>query len=89
MLFAWFYRTRSCQSVVRVTRIFHTFPKMSSAATSTLLYAAAISTPQLQVSQPEDAADKKHHLQGGKGFTNPWDSYRDLSVAQVLGGLIW
>ncbi|PZD22879.1 Zn-dependent hydrolasesbeta-lactamase fold protein [Pyrenophora tritici-repentis] len=38
---------------------------------------AAVGNPALVPSQPEEAAEKRHHLKNGKGFTNPWDSYTE------------
>lgn len=48
---------------------------------------AAVSNPAQVLSQPEDAAAKAHHLKNGKGFTNPWDSYTELSPFTMLTGL--
>jgi N-acyl-phosphatidylethanolamine-hydrolysing phospholipase D len=50
---------------------------------------AAVSTPTQGAAQPEDAKDKAHHLKGGKGFTNPWDSYVPFTGFQVFKTLIW
>lgn len=47
--------------------------KMSTA--SVALYASTIASSQLLGAKPEEADDKKHHLQNSKGFQNPWDSY--------------
>jgi hypothetical protein len=41
---------------------------------------AVVSNPAQIAAQPEDARDKKHHLKNGKGFTNPWESYTELSI---------
>ncbi|CBX99765.1 hypothetical protein IAQ61_003002 [Plenodomus lingam] len=73
--------------------------KMSSvgagagAATATIagLY-AAVSNPEQAVgwTEPEDAKGKRHHLKGGKGFTNPWDSYTESGFWElVVKGLFW
>ncbi|KAF1842590.1 Metallo-hydrolase/oxidoreductase, partial [Cucurbitaria berberidis CBS 394.84] len=41
-------------------------------------------------SVPEDAKDKRHHLKGGKGFVNPWESYIDIPVWDLLvKGMFW
>lgn len=50
---------------------------------------AVVSSPAQMVSQPEGTEDKAHHLQDGKGFTNPWDSYVQASTFQVLKTLFW
>jgi len=61
--------------------------KMLSASMSAaaVLYASVISTTTLFQTRPEDAPQLKHHAKGGKGFLNPWDSYVDLSPAQIGG----
>ena len=42
------------------------------------------------MTQPEDAAEKKHHLAQGKGFTNPWDSYVEMGVWELaVKGFFW
>ncbi|KAF2145065.1 uncharacterized protein K452DRAFT_295620 [Aplosporella prunicola CBS 121167] len=62
---------------------------MSSASTSAALYATTVSTSQLTGAVPEDAKNKPHHVKGGKGFMNPWDSYNEMGVFQILSKLIW
>lgn len=60
--------------------------KMSSvggAGISTALY-AAVSNPAQLAAQPDEAQEKAHHLKNGKGFTNPWDSYTELTLFQFL-----
>jgi hypothetical protein len=55
---------------------------MSSAATAAVLYASVISPSQLLGAEPEDTKELKHHVKGG-GFTNPWDSFQDMSSWQI------
>lgn len=62
---------------------------MSSASTSAALYATVISASQFTSAVPEDAKDLAHHAKGGKGFLNPWDSYREMSVPQILRTMLW
>jgi hypothetical protein len=65
--------------------------KMSSlagGAASAALY-AVVSNPTQVGAKPEEAAAKAHHLRNGKGFTNPWDSYEDMSGPWVLMQLFW
>ena len=65
--------------------------KMSSAgaATAATLYAiASISTPN-GGTKPEDATEKKHHLKNGKGFWNPWPSYKEASPAKIIWEMLW
>ncbi|KAL9638452.1 MAG: hypothetical protein Q9204_001494 [Flavoplaca sp. TL-2023a] len=52
---------------------------MSSSGTAAALYAATVSPASITGGVPEEAKDKKHHLKNGKGFDNPWDSWRDFS----------
>ena len=67
----------------------HNSPKMSSASTSVALYAAVSSPAQLSRTQPEEAKELRHHLQNGQGFTNPWDSFRDRGVGELLRAMLW
>ncbi|KAF2852803.1 Metallo-hydrolase/oxidoreductase [Plenodomus tracheiphilus IPT5] len=53
---------------------------------------AAVSNPavSLGLTQPEEAKEKRHHLNGGKGFTNPWDSYVESGLWDLLiKGFFW
>jgi hypothetical protein len=68
---------------------FSTTAKMSSVGGAGLgagLY-AVVSNPSQVLSQPEEAAAKAHHLKNGKGFTNPWESYTELTPFTMLWGL--
>lgn len=62
---------------------------MSSGTTSAALYAAVTSPAQATGAEPEDAKELKHHLKGGKGFVNPWESYKEMSVFQILRAMLW
>lgn len=69
---------------------FSTAAKMSSiggAGIGAGLY-AAVSNPGQIAAQPEEAAAKAHHLKNGKGFTNPWESYSELSALQIFWGIL-
>lgn len=55
-----------------------------SASTAAVLYASVISTSQVKGAEPEDAKDKLHHVKGGTGFRNPWDSYLGGSFFQFV-----
>jgi len=52
-------------------------------------YACAVTNPTALGAVPEEAQEKKHHLKSGKGFVNPWDSWRDFSppvlISQMIG----
>ncbi|KAI9685337.1 MAG: hypothetical protein M1820_010818 [Bogoriella megaspora] len=61
---------------------------MSSASTSALLY-ATVSSPGQAGAKPENAKDLEHHLKDGKGFRNPWESYREWAVFAILKTMIW
>ncbi|MCJ1360977.1 hypothetical protein MMC16_000072 [Acarospora aff. strigata] len=61
---------------------------MSSSAAAAALYAATISSSALSGAVPEDTKDKKHHLKDGKGFTNPWDSWREMGAWSIMKALI-
>lgn len=50
---------------------------------------AVVSNPTQLAAQPEEAKAKAHHLKDGKGFTNPWDSYTEFGVFQLLGMFFW
>ncbi|MCJ1282570.1 hypothetical protein MMC26_001894 [Xylographa opegraphella] len=62
---------------------------MSTAGTAAALYAATISMSSMTGAVPEEAKEKAHHLKDGKGFTNPWDSWRDFSAPSIMKALIW
>ncbi|KAF2203409.1 Metallo-hydrolase/oxidoreductase [Delitschia confertaspora ATCC 74209] len=61
----------------------------AGAGTAAALYAlTSITTPDAGA-EAEEAKDKRHHLKGGKGFVNPWDSYKDLSAPGILWDMLW
>ncbi|KAL2044022.1 hypothetical protein N7G274_003543 [Stereocaulon virgatum] len=62
---------------------------MASSATAAALYAATISSASVVGAQPEEAKDKAHHLKDGKGFTNPWDSWRNFTGPEIVKALLW
>ena len=62
---------------------------MSSASTAAALYAATVSSASITGAVPEDAKDRVHHLKNGKGFTNPWDSWREFRPWDIMKALIW
>ncbi|KAI4170509.1 MAG: hypothetical protein LQ343_004886 [Gyalolechia ehrenbergii] len=51
---------------------------MSSSGTAAALYAATVSPASVTGAVPEDAKGRQHHLKDGKGFTNPWDSWKEM-----------
>ncbi len=62
---------------------------MTGSMTVMTLYACTMSSPTALGAVPEDAEAKAHHLKDGKGFTNPWESWREFSGPGILGKLIW
>lgn len=65
-------------------RLFSTTIKMSGTSSAAALYAAVVSTTQPGSAVPEDVKELKHHVKGGKGFTNPWESYADQKPLQIV-----
>jgi len=62
---------------------------MSGAATAAALYAATISPAAVMGATPEDAKEKSHHLKDGKGFINPWDSWKETPGYAIMKAIIW
>ncbi|KAL1610291.1 hypothetical protein SLS60_001957 [Paraconiothyrium brasiliense] len=65
---------------------------MSSAGGAGLASAGlyvVVSKPAVVGAKPEDADDKAHHLKDGKGFINPWDSFRDFVGWRMGARLFW
>ncbi len=61
---------------------------MSSSATAAALYAATISSSSIAGAVPEEAGKKEWHVKSGKGFMNPWDSWKEFSGPQIMMALI-
>ncbi|MCJ1313720.1 hypothetical protein MMC25_007400 [Agyrium rufum] len=55
-----------------------------STSTTAALYAATVSLSPNVGAVPEDSKSLKHHLKDGKGFHNPWESWRDQSAPTIL-----
>lgn len=66
--------------------------KMSSAGAAGIgaagLY-AIVSNPAQIGARPEEAEERSHHLQNGKGFVNPWDSFRDFNPFKIMLSMVW
>lgn len=73
----------------RERRSFANTPVMSDSAISAILYAATISSSSIAGAVPDEAKEKRHHLTHGKGFTNPWDSWRVMSGPAILKAMLW
>jgi hypothetical protein len=74
-----FFFSRQRPSPRTFARDLNSLAKMASSSTSALLYAATVSVSSDVSSSPADVKDKKHHLKNGKGFTNPWESWKTMS----------
>lgn len=61
--------------------------KMSDLASAG--FQAVIRAPAQKHGQPEEAELKAHHLKGGKGFRNPWESFEDHSFAFIMKNIFW
>ena len=60
---------------------------MAGASTSAALI-AVVSATTAGGAVPEDAAERRHHAKDGKGFINPWDSYREWSAPGIIKALL-
>jgi hypothetical protein len=60
----------------------------STGAVSAVLYAATISPPSIAGASPDESKELRHHAKHGKGFVNPWESWRDWSAPTILSALI-
>ncbi|KAH9844808.1 Beta-lactamase superfamily domain [Teratosphaeria destructans] len=56
--------------------------------TSTML-SAVVGSPAIASATPSDVTEKAHHNKHGKGFINPWDSYKDWKPMDIMGKMIW
>lgn len=61
---------------------------MSTGGTATALLTATVARAPRRGVEPEDAKDLRHHLKDGKGFVNPWDSWRELGTLTIGWGLL-
>ncbi|KAI9844012.1 MAG: hypothetical protein M1837_005947 [Sclerophora amabilis] len=49
--------------------------------------AATVTEPTRSSAAPSDVKDRTHHVKGGKGFSNPWESWRDLEGFKIGAAL--
>jgi hypothetical protein len=56
---------------------------MSNGTALAALFTASI-TDGKKSGTPEEYASKPHHLKGGKVFTNPWESWRELKPLNIM-----
>lgn len=62
---------------------------MSTGAVAAALYTCTFSKPAALGAVPEDAEARAHHLKGGNGFANPWESCRDMNTPKIAGVMLW
>lgn len=61
---------------------------MSSSGAITAMLTATIAQTPRPGAEPEEAKERRHHLKDGKGFTNPWDSWQEFHVPQLVWTLL-
>ncbi|RDW65073.1 metallo-hydrolase [Coleophoma cylindrospora] len=62
---------------------------MSTAVTAPGGYACSMTRPRALGAVPEDTAAKTHHRKDGKGFANPWASWKGMSGPQIGKAVLW
>jgi hypothetical protein len=83
--FLWSYlRRASIKHRLSQAGISTTKSTMSGGTIAAALYAATFSAPAALGAVPEDTEKKAHHLKNGKGFTNPWDSWKEFTARNIL-----
>ncbi|WPG99765.1 Hypothetical protein R9X50_00258400 [Acrodontium crateriforme] len=65
------------RSASRHQQTFDRFPASRHSSNIAAMQAAVLSPPVARGAQPSDVALKAHHNKNGKGFNNPWDSFKD------------
>ena len=70
------------------TRTFHSTAMNPSDSTSSLL-SAIVSNPKSSAAVPDHSSEKAHHAKDGKGFVNPWPSYREMAGFAIMKAIIW
>jgi N-acyl-phosphatidylethanolamine-hydrolysing phospholipase D len=61
---------------------------MSTSGTTAAVYAVAVSLSTTTGAVPDDAKEKRHHVKGGVGFQNPWDSWFERGGFQIAKAMI-
>lgn len=90
--FRHFFRKFSHKGTRRSQRTFSGSPRMSSSGTAAALYAATVTPASVTGAVPQEVEGKKHHLKDGKGFTNPWDSWKEMggfSIGWAMAKYVW
>lgn len=55
----------------------------TSGVAAAIVYACTYSKPSSLSATPENTEEKPHHLKDGKGFANPWESWREMTPYQI------
>lgn len=84
------YKALTCSGYLKpsLSAAFHS-TTMNPGASTTSLLTAAVSNPQSSAAVPEESKGLSHHLKDGKGFVNPWPSYREMSGWAIGRAMIW
>ncbi|KAK6582346.1 hypothetical protein PZA11_004754 [Diplocarpon coronariae] len=61
----------------------------STGGITAALYACSMSPPSATGAVPEDSTAKAHHLKDGRGFTNPWPSWREMNGLEIGAAMAW
>ncbi|KAG9239437.1 beta-lactamase superfamily domain-containing protein [Amylocarpus encephaloides] len=62
---------------------------VSGGMATAAIYACSMTNPTALGAVPEDSAKKSHHLKHGKGFVNPWESWRDQIAVKIGMAMLW
>ncbi len=64
---------------------------VGAATAGAAMYAVAVSDPEKAPAMPDDTItrEKKHHVKGGKGFVNPWDSFVQIDFYNLVIKGVW
>jgi N-acyl-phosphatidylethanolamine-hydrolysing phospholipase D len=68
--------------------MFRTAAGMAAATRAAAYYACVVTASQLGDVKPENASELKHHAQDGKGFLNPWESWRMMNAGQIIKAML-
>jgi N-acyl-phosphatidylethanolamine-hydrolysing phospholipase D len=62
---------------------------ISTGTVTAALYTCVFSSPASLGAIPEGLDAKSHHLKNGTGFTNPWESWKNMSAPQIMKAMAW
>ena len=72
----------------QIIRHFHNTGTRNTSMTSAIL-SAIVSNPTNLSPTPSEASEKRHYNKNGKGFVNPWPSYKEWSAPEILRKMLW